>query len=77
MADTKGKMHCRTCAQRVTAKLNVSATQFRSNVFYAGHTGKDAAGKKVKCPGTTVRFSDDDFPGWARDGLNSRRIPLA
>jgi len=77
VADVKGKMHCRTCVQRVTAKLNMSTTQFRSSVVYKGHTGKDSAGKKVKCPGTLVRFSDDDFPGWARDALKANRIPLA
>ncbi len=65
----KGKMHCRTCDQRATATLNMSMTQKLSSVRYTGHTGKKN-GKKVKCPGTTVRFGDSDFPSWAKLALS-------
>lgn len=68
MADVKGKMHCRTCDQRVTAVLNRNATQALSSVRYIGHTGRKG-GQKVKCPNTTVQFGDRDFPGWAKKAV--------
>lgn len=65
----KGKMHCRTCDQRVTATLNRSMTQKLSSVRYTGHTGRKND-KKVKCPSATVRFGDSDFPSWAKAALS-------
>lgn len=64
----KGKMHCQTCDQRVTATLNMSMTKTLSSVRYTGHTGRKN-GQKVKCPSRTVKYGADGFPSWAKSAL--------
>lgn len=68
MAST-GKMHCQTCDQRVTARLNMSMTKVLSSVRYTGHTGVKN-GKKVSCPSKTVRYGEAGFPSWAKSALS-------